>query len=287
MDQPIEVRRTRAALEYPALYKKVIEQWKLEGENAFWLMYSANYLFRCGDVRWAVDPVTLSSRIPAEDPTHVEEDFEKADFIVLTHRHADHLDKKLLRGISQINIPWVVPEFLLNEVNKIVHLPDHRIIVPTPGEHLEISGIKILALEGSHWEKTGDLNAAETSLHGVPAYSYLFKAQNKKWFIPGDTRTYDLKLIPHIGNLDGLIAHIWLGRNGALLDPPPFLDKFCEYFLGFNNSKIVLTHFDEWGRAESDLWTIFHAEMITHKIRQESSTITVISAVTGDQVSMQ
>ena len=77
MDQPIEVRRTRAALEYPALYKRVIDQWKLEGEDAFWLIYSANYLFRCGGVRWAVDPVTLSSRIPADFPPHPEEDFAK------------------------------------------------------------------------------------------------------------------------------------------------------------------------------------------------------------------
>jgi hypothetical protein len=286
MDQPIEVKRTRAVLEYPAIYKRVIEQWKIEGDDTFWLIYSANYLFRCGGVRWAVDPVILSSRIQAELPPHLEEDFEKADFIVLTHRHSDHLDKNLLKAISDINIPWVVPEFMLEEVNKNFHLPDHRIIVPIPGKQFEISGIKILALEGSHWEKTGDLHAAGTSLHGVPSYSYLFESKNKKWFIPGDTRTYDPKLIPQLGNLDGLLAHVWLGRNGALKDPPPLLEHFCNYFKGFNCSKIVLTHLDEWGRAESDLWTKHHADMIIQKIRV-SSTVKVISAVTGDQVSMQ
>ncbi len=288
MDQPIEVRRTRAALEYPALYKRVIDQWKLEGEDAFWLIYSANYLFRWRGVRWAVDPVTLSSRFPADFPSHPEADFAKSDFVVLTHRHSDHLDKKLLQAISNINIPWVVPEFLLDEIQKIVHLPDHRIIVPVPGKQLEISGIKILALEGSHWEKTGDITCSRNfDLRGVPAYSYLFEAHNKKWFIPGDTRTYDPKQVPNLGHLDGVLAHVWLGRNGALKDPPPLLDKFCEYFLRFNSSKIVLTHLDEWGRAESDLWTNHHAEMITHKIRHESTTVTVTTAVTGDQVSMQ
>jgi hypothetical protein len=287
MDQPIEEKRTQAVLEYPAIYKRVIEQWKLEGEDTFWLIYSANYLFRFGGVRWAVDPVILSSRIQADFPPHLEEDFEKVDFIVLTHRHSDHLDKKLLKEISDINIPWVVPEFMLDEVNKIIHLPDHRIIVPTPGKHLEISGIKILALEGSHWEKTGDLNAQGIALHGVPAYSYLFEAQNKRWFIPGDTRTYDPKQIPQLGHLDGLIAHVWLGRNGALKDPPPLLDKFCEYFLRFYSSKIVLTHLDEWGRTESDLWTNHHADVITQRIKQKSTSVTVISAFTGDQVSMQ
>ncbi len=287
MDQPIEVKRTRASLEYPAIYKRVIDQWKLEGEDAFWLIYSANYLFRCGEVRWAVDPLTLSSRIPAESPPHIENDFERADFIVLTHRHSDHLDKQLLKAISQINIPWVVPEFMLDEIQKIVNLPNHRIIVPIPGKQLEVSGITILPFEGSHWEKTSDLNIAESSMRGVPAYSYLFEFNNKRWYIPGDTRTYDLNQVPHMGHLDGLIAHVWLGRKGALKDPPPLLDKFCEYFLRFNSSKIVLTHLDEWGRVESDLWTNHHAEMITCKIRQESSSVTVISAVTGDQVSMQ
>lgn len=287
MDQPIEDRRTRASQEYPALYNRVIEQWKQEGEDAFWLIYSANYLFRCGVVRWAVDPVTLSSRIPADFPLHPEVDFEKSDFIVLTHRHSDHLDKKLLKAISDINIPWVVPDFLLDEIQKIVHLPDHRIIVPIPGKQLVISGIKILALEGFHWEKTGDMHAAGTSLHGVPAYSYLFEAHNKKWFIPGDTRTYDPKLIPQMGHLDGLIAHVWLGRKGALKDPPPLLDQFCNYFKRFKSSKIVLTHLDEWGRAESDLWTSDHAKMITNQIEQGSDQATVITAVTGDQILMQ
>jgi L-ascorbate metabolism protein UlaG (beta-lactamase superfamily) len=285
MVQPIEDRRTRAAQEYPALYKKVIDQWKLDGDDAFWLIYSANYLFRCGGVRWAVDPVILSSRFPSDFSSHLEVDFEKTDFIVLTHRHSDHLDKKLLQAISDINIPWVVPEFMLDEVNKIVHLPDHRIIIPIPGKQLEISGIKIITVEGSHWEKTGDLHSADTSLHGVPAYSYLFEAHNKKWFIPGDTRTYDLKRIPQLGHLDGLIAHVWLGRNGAMKDPPPLLDKFCEYFLRITSSKIVLTHLDEWGRAASDLWTNHHADLITQKMRV-SSPVKVISAVTGDQVSI-
>jgi hypothetical protein len=89
-----------------------------------------------------------------------------------------------------------------------------------------------------------------------------------------------------MGHLDGLIAHVWLGRKGAVKDPPPLLDQFCNYFKEFNSSKIVLTHLDEWGRAESDLWTNHHAEIITQKIRL-SSTVKVISAVTGDHVSMQ
>lgn len=287
MDQPIEFRRTRAAQEYPAIYKRVIAEWKLDGEDAFWLIYSANYLFRCGGVRWAVDPITLSSRFPVDFPSHPEADFDKSDFIVLTHRHSDHLDKKLLKAISNINNPWVVPEFLLNELQKIVQLPDHRIIVPVPGKQLEIAGIKILPVEGSHWEKTDDLLAPVTDLRGVPAYSYLFEAHNKKWFVPGDTRTYDPKQVPNLGHLDGVLAHVWLGRNGALKDPPPLLDQFCAYFLKFNSPKIVLTHLEEWGRLESDLWTNHHAKMITNKIEQESDTITVITAVTGNKVTMQ
>ena len=132
------------------------------------------------------------------------------------------------------------------------------------------------------------IHAAGTSLHGVPAYSYLFEAQNKKWFIPGDTRTYDPKQFHNMGHLDGLISPCLVGTERCIEGSSTTSGSSSAIIsCRFNSSKIVLTHLDEWGREESDLWTNHHAEMITHKIRHESSNVTVTTAVTGDQVSMQ
>ena len=109
-------------------------------------MYAANYLFRWGGTRWAVDPLTISARTSAASPTSPTNDFARCDFIVLTHRHADHLDSNLLKAISGLDIPWVIPEFLLEEVLENLPLPARRIIVPEAGKALVISGIKVLPL---------------------------------------------------------------------------------------------------------------------------------------------
>ncbi len=251
MVQTNEQRRKLAVQDYPLKYESVIQQWNQEGEDAFWLLYSANYLFRWGGARWAIDPLTLSARIPAPYPAQPAIDFECCDFVVLTHRHADHLDLKLLQDIASLDIPWVIPEFLLSEVRHNICLSDSNIIIPKPGESLELSGIKILPLEGSHWEHPHKDQMEGTQNHGVPSYSYLFEASEKKWLIPGDTRSYDPANIPSSGPLSGLISHVWLGRKSALIEPPPLLEQFCNYQLAFDTKRIVLTHLDEWGRDDT------------------------------------
>lgn len=284
MDRIIDQRRKLAAQDYPSIYKNVIEKWNQDGEDAFWLIYAANYLFRWGGARWAIDPLTIAARIPAKYPLFPTKDFAKCDFLVLTHRHADHLDLQLLNKLSDLDILWIIPEFLLDEVRDGMHLPDRRIIVPKSGEPLEISGIKILPLEGSHWENHPKGQMEGIPNHGVPSYSYLFEVDEKKWFIPGDIRSYDRINAPSLGPLDGLISHVWLGRRSALIEPPPLLEEFCNYQLEFDTKRIVLTHLDEWGRDETDLWTAQHADLVINNIHAMAPSISVTYALTGQFV---
>jgi hypothetical protein len=62
MDQPelrqAEIEAKRAALiqEVPAMWRRMISEWgKPSGEDRVWLTFSANYLFRTQNIRWAID----------------------------------------------------------------------------------------------------------------------------------------------------------------------------------------------------------------------------------------
>jgi hypothetical protein len=60
----INQRCKEAATLYPLLWSNMIAEWKRsDPEDRVWLTYSANYLFRTKDIRWAIDPLTLNWRI--------------------------------------------------------------------------------------------------------------------------------------------------------------------------------------------------------------------------------
>ncbi len=245
-------------------------------------MYAANYLFRCGEIRWALDPILLSSRTQAESPTNTISDFERVNFIVFSHRHADHLDIPFLKSIASLNVPWVIPDFLIDELLTEVPLPVSRIIVPKPGEVIEIDGIKIHSFNGLHFEYEIDDITGKTPPRGVSSLSYLFEVNDSRWFFPGDIRTYHPKDLQDVGCVDGVVAHVWLGRKKALEEIPPLFLQFCNFFLKFQTRQILLTHLYEWGRPDSDLWTSRHAEQIISNIKHLNKDSKITYAKMGD-----
>src|SRR5512140_3163064 len=83
-----QARRAEVSAAYPVLWKRMIREWKSPGpENRAWLMYSANYLFRTGDIRWAIDPLTLNHRLPSAPEVNASQDLQTLSFVLLTHRH--------------------------------------------------------------------------------------------------------------------------------------------------------------------------------------------------------
>jgi len=57
-------RRAEVSASYPAVFSRMIAEWIAAGsDDRAWLMYSANYLFRTNNIRWAIDPLTLNWRM--------------------------------------------------------------------------------------------------------------------------------------------------------------------------------------------------------------------------------
>lgn len=278
MDLTRESLLERYRVEYPIIYKNLIRDWQAPGEDTLWLLYSANYLFRSGEVRWAIDPMTLTSRISNDLPIDPINDFSKLNFLLLTHNHGDHVNWKFLNSISSINIPWVVPDFLQADLHAHVSISSTRVITPSIGNWLNISGIRILPLNGSHWETVPGISR----LKGLPSMAYLLEFNQKRWFFPGDTRSFDITNIPDIGKLDGLISHVFLGRMKSIVDTPPLGDEFCGYFSGFDTRRIVLTHLYEIGREMKDIWTKERVIQILNEFKEVSPEISLSFACSGD-----
>ena len=153
----ISWRSAEACTRYPALWSTIIDEWNSPGpEDRAWLTYSANYLFRTNNIRWAIDPLTLNGIIKEAPRVNVTRDLGNLSFVLLTHHHKDHLDLDLLSALRHSPIKWVVPKFMLNSLVKEAGLPRENIIVPVPLKAIELNGIRILAFDGLHWEITPD-----------------------------------------------------------------------------------------------------------------------------------
>jgi L-ascorbate metabolism protein UlaG (beta-lactamase superfamily) len=254
----IERRAAKVMAAYPSLWEQMIKEWRQPGsDDRAWLLYSANYLFRTAGVRWAMDPIRLRHRLPGAPEMPVA-DLKNLSFVILTHQHGDHLDLDLLRQLQAYPIYWVVPAPVLEVVEAEFKLPMDRVIVPRVMQPIEIYGMRITPFEGLHWEKQAGID----ELRGVPAMGYLVEFNGRRWLFPGDTRSYDASRLPFLGPVDGVFAHLWLGRAGALLEPPPLLDEFCKFFLALQTKRIIVTHLEEFGRDASDYWDKKHARQV-------------------------
>ncbi len=284
----IDARRTEAMGRYPEMWTQLLGEWRSHGrEDRAWLTYCANYLMRTGNVRWALDPLLMHDWLADDSSQQTVAELEGLSFVLLTHEHDDHLDRGLIRSLRDLPIRWVVPEAILSLVLE-TGLSRDNIIVPKMLVPLEIEGISILPFAGMHWENVGvgakGANAA--GKRGVPATSYLVEFSGKRWLFPGDVRTYATGALPTLGQIDGLFAHLWLGRGSALVEPPPLLDAFCKFCVETGAKRVVITHLEEFGRDANDLWDAGHAQEVLSRLHETALGLFVTSAYMGESIEL-
>lgn len=273
---------------HPAQWAKLVSDWRTPHPgDAAWLMYSANYLCRCGEIRWALDPLSLPYRLMQESLPDLAVDLAGLNFVLLTHRHGDHFDPQVLRSMQRISARWVVPPALAPAV-LAEGVPAERIIPAHPLQPVDIEGFQITPFESLHWE------AVPPEMHprypdgrrGLPETGYLVEAGEKRWLFPGDIRNFDPSQLPIFGPVDVLFAHIWLGRAAANSPVPPLVDEFCRFYLALQPQRIVLTHLEEWGRPARDFWDVQHARLIIDSFHERAPDLPVEVARLGDRVDL-
>jgi L-ascorbate metabolism protein UlaG (beta-lactamase superfamily) len=282
-----QIASTRAKLvsRYPAIWSSMIDMWNASGEGDFaWLMYSSNYLFRTGGVRWAIDPMTLNNRVSEAPVIDIARDLQGLSVVLLTHEHADHLDLNLLRRLREFCLHWVIPQELLGFALEEGLLQRDCIIVPTPFEPIDLCGLRITPFPGFHWDLSSFPAKPGNLARGVPSTGYLVEMAQKRWLFPGDTRTYDARMVRGFGPVDAVFAHLWLGRGCALMASPPLLDAFNRFFVAMQPRKIVITHLEEFGRSVEDYWTRGHAKLVSRSLRQLAPLIDVVVPHLGEAI---
>ena len=277
-----EQQRAEAIRDYARILRSVIDEWASPHPgDAAWLMYSANYLMNTGETRWAIDPVTLNWRVKDAPPVDASRLASNLDFVLLTHTHGDHFDLDLIRSLRDAEIKWVIPAWMQTRVMEECGLRVERIITPKPGQSLDLDGLRITPFESLHWEPpAGDRGEPR----GVPEMGYQVENGRKNWVIPGDIRDYDAGKLPVFGKIDLFFAHLWLGRKSALMREPPLLQKFCQFCVNFQPHAIALTHLQEWGRAEDDMWGPRHASQAQECLGQTLPGCRVVAAQTGQKI---
>jgi L-ascorbate metabolism protein UlaG (beta-lactamase superfamily) len=280
----IQTRRAQAAAGYPALWAGLVSQWNTPGpDDRAWLMYAASYLFSTAGVRWAMDPLNLRCRIPEAPAVDAAAALRDLSFVVLTHRHTDHLDLDLLKDMRDHPARFIVPEFLLPLVQEQAGISASKIVVPEPLRPLDMGPVRLTPFEALHWEKDA---SRPDGLRGVPSLGYLVEFSGKRWLFPGDTRTYAAGQLPAFGPVDGLFAHLWLGRAQAPHAHPSWMKKFGEFCLALQPRRVVMTHIDDWSRPEEELWMSAHARLAVDWFAVHAPGLPAAYAVMGEDVAL-
>lgn len=272
----IALRIEQAKEGYQILWNQVIKSWQEATEDTAWLTYAANYLLYTAGVRWALDPFSLFTRFKEKNPQDFAADLSALDAVVLSHAHADHLDLNILAALNGLPITWVVPEFMLEYMEKKVNLKEVRLVIPQPGIPVIIGNLTLIPFKALHFR--GD--------HGVPEMGYLAEFAGKRWAFPGDTRVHPPEGLPALQNVDGIFAHLWLGKKCAMQENPTLLEEFCHFFAQPKPKRIIVTHMEELRRNALDYWTIAHYQQVFTRFQQIAPEIKVSSALMGQSVSL-
>lgn len=272
-------RRAAAATGYATLWAQVTSAWRQPGDDRLWLVYAANYLCRTRGVRWALDPLALRQRVPQAPAVDLSL-LSALSFVLLTHRHADHLDLDLIRGLRGMPIRWVIPELLLPGIFEQAGLAESQVIVPRPFQPIPIGDMRITPFDGLHWEPQPASGGAP---RGVPAMGYLVEFNGRRWLFPGDVRDY-FQPLPDFGPLEGVFAHLWLGRGAALLSDPPLLEAFSAFYARLPARRVIVTHLHELGREPEDYWGEGHYTAAAVRLRQLNPALQVECAVMGQSL---
>ena len=271
----LEIKRLDAAEKYPGVWKTIISQWNRETTvNSAWLTYSANYLFHTAGVRWAIDPFSMSTRIPDIAQPEFATDLQKLELVALTHAHNDHFDLKLIRAISSLPIQWVIPEDMLDVILSKTPIARERVVVPLAGEEIKFKGVTLTPFASLHIHALG----------GVNETGYLATFEDQKWLFPGDIRNFDASRIPSFGRLNGVFAHLWLGKGCAKESSPPYLQAFCDFYQSLSPERIVITHLNEFGRDETELWDETHYKLVKDAFGELGASIKIEMALMGAKV---
>lgn len=228
------------------------------------LTQCASYLFNTNGLPWAIDVSFLTFiRKLTKTPKYAAQLLQDLRLMLLTHKHSDHFDKRLIKQLAgNKNLTWVIPEFLKEQALEL-GVQEDKIITPIPGQPIQFEGLTILPFAGRHFRKMGPKI--------LPCCGYHVSAENAPSLVfPVDVRSYSTEDFPQLPPADYCFAHVWLGDGCEFDEEYPMAENFARYMLNFSTKNIILSHLYNSERKLGYAWTLRHANIVAEEIRKIS-----------------
>ncbi len=263
------------------------EDWIMSADDVFdadgvrfGLIHSSSYLFNFNGYRVGMDIAFRCAWILASKPERCVDYLKNIHLMVISHSHRDHFEKSLVRALADTEIRWVIPDFMYDMALEC-GIDPKKIYVARKGEPITAGPLTLLPFDGRHFRPD--------TKRGVPEYGYYVTAEGMPSIaFPVDVRDFSLENLPNVPKADYCFANIWLG-DGKGLDTSfdPIDRKFSEFMLHFSDKNIILTHLNENGRKDKDMWCTRHAELVRTKISSLSPVTNVFIPVCGQVMELK
>jgi len=173
-----------------ALMDEVLNCRPGEGEIYFWWLGQLGYLIRLGKLTLMIDAFLDADRPERLQPAMLQpEDMRDIDYILGTHDHDDHIDRKAWRVIAKQlpKVKFIVPSPLVADLAEDLGIPEDRFIGISEGKYAyEAEGIRIEGVAAAHETLDRDPVTGE-----YPYTGYVIEGNGVRLFHTGDCVVYD------------------------------------------------------------------------------------------------
>ncbi len=174
-----------------------------------WQMYNSGVIIKSDEVIMGLDVIPMLRTYGWDEPIDLTQQVARTlDFLLITHRHPDHYDKKLVRACLDMGMPVCMPESLAWEWETNVNL--HAV---SGSWEMDLNDIHIKGRKAFHvWRE--DIEDVPSVYYEVPTqtgYSFIFSgdADYTKVFEKTPDKKIDLLFLP------------WRNPNAAYEDGEP------------------------------------------------------------------
>ena len=263
---------------FDAQFRSVLAEIKKDAPGTrMGLIQSSAYLFNTNGFKWALDPAFLLAYDLATTPAQIPELMKDLDLIIISHGHGDHLEKRTVELLSQTEIRWLIPDFLVEKATSYGVRPE-KMIVAYEDQPVQIGELTITPFKGHHFRPNNG--------PGLTEYGYYVTAPDSPSMIfPVDTRNYAIENMPQVPEADYCFAHVWMGDGNCLEESySPMEEKFANFMLHLSSRNIFLGHIYVNSSRDDKMWKERHARIITAEILRQSPDTVVRTLRRGEVI---
>ena len=183
------------------------------GETAFWWLGQMGFVVKLGSVVFYLDAFLANRPDRTIPPLFAPNEITNADYIIGTHDHSDHIDRKVWHQLSKSspNATFLVPEKLIPLLSRELEIEENRFLGLEDQKTLFLKdGICVTGIASAHEFLDQDPVTGQ-----YPYVGLVLEGNGLKMYHSGDTCIYEglYEKLRKFGKLDVMFLPI-NGRDG-------------------------------------------------------------------------